>query len=71
MRTTNMEMALAEKIRDHRQVLYKRDFIRENKIRLTHFADGLKLGDRKELQESIMKNTHQSFRSHLDETVDS
>jgi hypothetical protein len=64
-----MEMGLADKIKGHRQVFYKRDFVRENKERLSHFGDGLNLGERKD--ESMTKNMHTSFHNHVAETADS
>ena len=61
--TTNMELisAYSDRIKSHKQLIRKRDYVRENMDRVPHFGDGLKLGERKELHESMMKSLYTSF----------
>jgi hypothetical protein len=65
MTTTNMELvsAYSDRIKSHKQIIRKRDYVKENKERVPHFGDGLKLGERRELHESMMKNIYTSFQS--------
>jgi hypothetical protein len=61
MTTTNIELAYSDRVKAHRQIYKKRDYVKENLERVPHFGDGLKIGERKELHESLMKSLYTSF----------
>ena len=67
MTTTNMELisAYSDRTKAHKNIIRKRDQVKESKERVPHFGDGLKLGERKELHESLMKSLYTSFKMQV------
>jgi hypothetical protein len=67
MTTTNMELisAYSDRTKAHKNIIRKRDQVKESKERVPHFGDGLKLGERKELHESLMKSLYTSFKTQV------